>query len=474
MKEMSDEYKAAQARLMLEQASDVDIIVTTALIPGRKAPVLVTQEMLDVMKAGSVIVDLAAANGGNVAQTVPDEVITTANGVTIVGYTDLPSRLASTSSSLFGTNVAKFILSVGPQTTKEKGVYQIDLEDDAVQNMLVAYDGVRRYPDMITPFSPPPPKTSPTDAVASVVLTDEEMRVEANEKQRAAFVKNAAVASVAACALLAFGYANDSGDGGVPLLATFALAGLAGYQVVWGVAPALHSPLMAVTNAISGEFCSRRNDDDSRRRRDPDGAVLCLCVCFFMCISNFADGPLSENIIVPALSIHNAHGPKYAPGMTAVGGMLLLAQGNGDSTSIVPDSPAHWMGAIATTLSFVNIVGGFLITGKMLNLFRRKEDPDDFFGYYAVPAAVLVGGLGGSYLLSAENLDSVSGSVGIAAAICCISASKLSSMCEIRRQKPIYLPRPEALTTHLSPLTFAQSLQYAASSFPSIVAMFLS
>ena len=295
MKEMSDEYKAAQARLMLEQASDVDIIVTTALIPGRKAPVLVTQEMLDVMKAGSVIVDLAAANGGNVAQTVPDEVITTANGVTIVGYTDLPSRLASTSSSLFGTNVAKFILSVGPQTTKEKGVYQIDLEDDAVQNMLVAYDGVRRYPDMITPFSPPPPKTSPTDAVASVVLTDEEMRVEANEKQRAAFVKNAAVASVAACALLAFGYANDSGDGGVPLLATFALAGLAGYQVVWGVAPALHSPLMAVTNAISGEFCSRRNDDDSRRRRDPDGAVLCLCVCFFMSISNFADGPLRKH-----------------------------------------------------------------------------------------------------------------------------------------------------------------------------------
>jgi len=230
------------SRLMLEQASNVDIIITTALIPGRKAPVLVTQEMLDVMKAWSIIVDIAATNGGNVAQTMPDKVITTTNGVTIVGYTDLPLRLASTSLSLFGTNVAKFILSVGPQTTKEKGVYQINLEDDAVQNMLVAYDSVRRYPNMITPFSPPPPKTSPKDAVLSVVLTDKEMRVEANEKQRAAFVKNAAVASIAACALLAFGYANDSGNGGVPLLATFALAGLAGYQVVWGVAPALHSP----------------------------------------------------------------------------------------------------------------------------------------------------------------------------------------------------------------------------------------
>ena len=129
--------------------------------------------------------------------------------------------------------------------------------------------------------------------------------------------------------------------------------------------------------------------------------------------------------------------------MTAVGGMLLLAQGNGDSTSIVPDSPAHWMGAIATTLSFVNIVGGFLITGKMLNLFRRKEDPDDFFGYYAVPAALLVGGLGGSYLLNAENFDSVSGSVGIAAAICCISASEFIVPVRTRRARAShYIPAP--------------------------------
>lgn len=99
-KEMSDEYKAAQAKLMMEQAADVDVIITTALIPGKKAPVLVSQEMLDVMKPGSVCVDLAASNGGNVAQTKPDEVFTTSNGVTIVGYTDLPSRLASTASNL--------------------------------------------------------------------------------------------------------------------------------------------------------------------------------------------------------------------------------------------------------------------------------------------------------------------------------------------------------------------------------------
>jgi len=99
-KEMSDEFKAAQARLMLEQAGDVDIIVTTALIPGRKAPILVNQDMLDVMKPGSVVVDLAAANGGNAEQTRPDEIVTTSNGVKIIGYTDLPSRLAATASNL--------------------------------------------------------------------------------------------------------------------------------------------------------------------------------------------------------------------------------------------------------------------------------------------------------------------------------------------------------------------------------------
>ena len=104
-KEMSDEFKAAQAALMLEQAGDVDIIITTALIPGRKAPILVNQEMLDAMKPGSVCVDLAAANGGNVEQTRPNEIVTTENGVKIIGYTDLPSRLAATASNLVSSAI---------------------------------------------------------------------------------------------------------------------------------------------------------------------------------------------------------------------------------------------------------------------------------------------------------------------------------------------------------------------------------
>ncbi|EJK75371.1 hypothetical protein THAOC_02906 [Thalassiosira oceanica] len=254
----------------------------------------------------------------------------------------------------FGNNVAKFILSIGPQTTKEKGVFQIDLEDDAVQNMLITYAGEARFPDKITPFNPPPPPVKAEEEL--VEKSAEELLAEADAIQRSEFVKNAGVASVAALGLLAFGL-NADGEESTSLLATFALAGLAGYQVVWGVAPALHSPLMAVTNAISG--------------------------------------------------------------MTALGGMLLLAN-DSTSSSLVPDTPAHWMGAIATVLSFVNIVGGFLISGKMLDLFKRPEDPKDYFELYAVPSAILLTGLAAGY--ASGNLDTMSGSVAIAAAICSIGA----------------------------------------------------
>jgi NAD(P) transhydrogenase len=357
-KEMSDKYKEAQRNMMLEQAAEVDIIITTALIPGRKAPVLVDQDMLNLMKAGSVCVDLAAANGGNVAQTKPDEIVTTGNGVKIIGYTDLPSRLASTASNLFANNIAKFILSIGPQTTKEKGVFQIDLEDDAVQNMLISYGGNARWPDKITPFTPPPP---PVQEVAAEVveLTPEQEKALADEASKDSFVKNSMIASAAAALLVGYGLTVDSSSS-VNLMATFGLAGLAGYQVVWGVAPALHSPLMAVTNAISG--------------------------------------------------------------CTAIGGMLLLASGDHTSTSLIPDSPAHWMGAVATALSFVNIAGGFLVSGKMLDLFRRPEDPKEFFEMYGVPVAILIAGLSAASFLNVGDMSLMSGTTSIAASILCISA----------------------------------------------------
>ena len=365
-KEMSDDYKRAEANLMLEQAKDVDIIITTALIPGRKAPELVSEEMLALMKPGSVCVDLAAANGGNVAQTVPNEIVTTANGVKIIGYTDLPSRLPSTASTLFANNVAKFLLSIGPQTTKEAGEFQIDLSDDAVQNMLIAYDGKARWPDEITPYAPPPPPPSQKTAEEETTpLTPEEQLALANEQQKEVFVRNTGLASLAAIALVAFGFTAGadavSNMDSVHLLSTFVLAGIAGYQVVWGVAPALHSPLMAVTNAISG--------------------------------------------------------------MTAVGGMLLLASGGGGGDGLIPDSPAHWMGALATALSFINIAGGFLVSGKMLDLFRRPTDPQDYFEFYTIPVGIVLAGLAAAAATATGNasLETMTGAAAVASAVCCIA-----------------------------------------------------
>jgi NAD(P) transhydrogenase len=236
-------------------------------------------------------------------------------------------------------------LSIGPQTTREKGVFQVDLSDDAVQNMLISYKGEKRFPDQITPYLPPVVETKETEEV--VEKSEEDLLVEANIIQQKNFARNAQLASAVATALVLFGITAED-QSSVSLMASFALAGLAGYQVVWGVAPALHSPLMAVTNAISG--------------------------------------------------------------MTAVGGMLLLAQGG--SASLIPDSPTCWMGAIATTLSFINISGGFLVSGKMLDLFKRPNDPKDYFEYYSIPAAIIVGGLWASVSASVGDLSNVSGAVG--------------------------------------------------------------
>lgn len=223
--------------------------------------------------------------------------------------------------------------------------------------MLISYDGEARWPDKITPFSPPPPAKS--EAAEEVELTIEQEKALVDKASQDTFSKNTMIASIGAAALVAFGLTADS-PSAVSLLATFSLAGLAGYQVVWGVAPALHSPLMAVTNAISG--------------------------------------------------------------MTALGGMLLLAHGSADSTSLIPDSPAHWMGAVATTLSFINIAGGFLVSGKMLDLFRRSDDPKEFFEYYGAPILIILAGLGAAAYGQVGSLGMMSGSAAIAASILCISA----------------------------------------------------
>lgn len=275
-KEMSAEWHAAAAEMLSKQCEEVDIIITTALIPGRKAPVMITKEMVAKMKSGSVTVDLAAENGGNVETTVADQKIVTDNGVTCLGYTDLPSRLPTTSSSLYANNISKFLLSAGPQTTKEAGYYFIDHEDEAVRGMLVLEEGKMMFP---APLPPAPPST-PGDEKKEV----KEIAID----YRAPFVEGAKSVGYASTAILAMG-ACAPNPAFSSMFTTFALSNVIGVQVVLGVTHALHSPLMAVTNAISGT--------------------------------------------------------------TALGGMHLLAHSNSAATTL--------LGALATSLSTVNIVGKF-------------------------------------------------------------------------------------------------------------------
>merc|ERR1719424_1867510 len=239
-KEMSPEWHAAANKMLAKQCEEIDIVVTTALIPGKKAPTLIDAGMVAHLKPGSVVVDLAAAAGGNVAGTVKDQVATTEGGVTLIGYTDMNSRLASTSSSLYANNQLKWILSAGPTTTKVKGELALDHEDIAVRGMMVLVRGVMTWP--WTPPAPPPPPPKP--AVKEVVpLTDADYQ--------AMYTDSAKKATYAAVGLLGVGMISPTAAFS-SMLSTFALSGVIGYQVVWGVAHSLHSPLMAVTNAISG------------------------------------------------------------------------------------------------------------------------------------------------------------------------------------------------------------------------------
>ena len=233
-KEMSKEWHAAARAMLTDQCKEVDIVITTALIPGRQAPTMVTKEMVAVMKRGSVTVDLAAEAGGNIETTVKDQKIVTENGVTCLGYTDLPSRLSTTSSSLYSNNISKFLLSAGPQTTKEAGYYYIDHEDEAVRGMLVVEKGKLMYPAPL-PAAPPP----------TAKKTQEEEKPEEID-YRKPYVKGAQNAGILSASMLGLGaVAPDAGFSS--MLTTFALSNIIGVQVVLGVTHALHSPLMAVT-----------------------------------------------------------------------------------------------------------------------------------------------------------------------------------------------------------------------------------
>ncbi|MFE6228013.1 Re/Si-specific NAD(P)(+) transhydrogenase subunit alpha [Streptomyces sp. NPDC057854] len=235
-KEMGDAYKAREAALYAAECREADIVVTTALIPGRPAPRLITAETVAAMKPGSVIVDLAAANGGNVAGTVPGERTVTPNGVVILGYTDLAGRLPAQASQLYGTNLVNFLTLLTPG---KDGVLVLDADDPVQRSVTVVRDGEACWPPPpvevsaapAAPPAPPPPPVPPA-------------REPASQARRFAGVALGALAL-----LLAVGFAPAAL---LPHVTVFVLAVVIGYYVIGHVHHALHTPLMSVTNAISG------------------------------------------------------------------------------------------------------------------------------------------------------------------------------------------------------------------------------
>jgi len=239
----SPEFREAQLAKFRELAPQMDIVITTALIPNRPAPKLWTEDMIAAMKPGSVIVDLAAERGGNAEGTVADEKVVTENGVTIIGYTDFPSRMASQASSLYATNIRHMLTDLTPE---KDGVIVHDMEDDVIRGATVTHGGEITFP-------PPPPKVQAIAArpkkEPAKELTPEERRaaeVAAFKQQTKNQVTLLAIGGGAV--LLAGLYAPSSF---MQHFIVFVLAVFVGFQVIWNVSHSLHTPLMAVTNAIS-------------------------------------------------------------------------------------------------------------------------------------------------------------------------------------------------------------------------------
>lgn len=289
-KQMSDKFLEMEMELFAKQAMEVDIIITTALIPGKPAPKLITKGMVESMKPGSVIVDLAAEQGGNCAMTEPGKVVVH-KGVSIIGYTDLPSRMASLSSQLYSATV---VALVEEMRDKESGELKVDYENEVIRGALVTDDGKITYPPPTPPPAPEPGVASkPAPKVSTAVAKSAHGGHESEDNTNPLWL------ALAGLALVGIGFVAPAST--LSHFTVFMLACFVGWQVVWSVKPALHTPLMSVTNAISG--------------------------------------------------------------IILVGGMLQLTGANFNLTTI--------LGAIAVLIATINIAGGFLVTNRMLAMFRK-------------------------------------------------------------------------------------------------------
>ena len=301
-KVMSEGFQQAQREMYAKQAREVDIIITTALIPGKPAPKLITAEMVKSMKPGSVIVDLAGEQGGNCELTEPGQAVVK-HGVTIIGYTDLPSRLAKQSSTLYGTNL--FRLSEELCKTKD-GVINVNMEDDAIRGLTVIKDGNISWP------APPPKLPAAATAAAKPVAAVAKKASGHGAPSEPMATNTLAIMFGVAAALFWFIGANAP-DKFLGHFTVFVLACFVGYMVVWNVTPALHTPLMSVTNAIS---------------------------------SIIAIGALVQ--IAPP-------------------GLIGLPPGSLSR----PDELIRWLSIAGIALTAVNMFGGFAVTQRMLAMFRK-------------------------------------------------------------------------------------------------------
>ena len=232
-KTMSKEFIDAEMALFREQAKEVDIIITTALIPGRPAPKLILTDMVETLKEGSVVVDLAAEQGGNCEVTKPNEIYKY-DGVTIIGLTDLPSRMAAQSSQLYGTNLWHLLKDMGGAED-----YKVDYEDQVVRGALIVHEGKITWPPPKIENPSPTPPAKPKAAIKTASVPEEKK-------------SSNGILWVILAGLALLGIGIGAPTSFLSHFTVFVLACFIGYQVIWNVTPALHTPLMSVTNAISG------------------------------------------------------------------------------------------------------------------------------------------------------------------------------------------------------------------------------